>query len=113
MDKIMDMYDKEFRQQLMSDPKKYYKKFNDVFLDDVEVIVKKNTKNISHIIMPSDSESIKRDIGNLGNIRGGFALGTTGSLGSVATASSLGSVCGTGSSFSCASTMGTAGTNAI
>lgn len=53
MSTINKIYDKDFRQKLMADPKKYYKEFGDTLLDDVEVVVKENTKEITYIVVPN------------------------------------------------------------
>lgn len=105
MDIVNKIYNKDFRQKLTTNPKRYYKEFNDGLLDDVEIVVKKNTKDISYIVMPAS------DIGDLDRIQAA-GVGCAGSVGSVFTASTLGTATSTASSFGSAGSIGTAGCGA-
>lgn len=94
------IYDKGFRQKLMAEPKKYYKEFGNALLDDVEILVKKNTKEITYVIMPGD------DAFPLEEIQAAQGPGQ-GCLATLSTAyASIGSIC---SCFSTASTISSAG----
>lgn len=106
MDIANKMYDKDFRQKLIADPKKYYQEFNNNSLDSVEIVAKKNTRKTTYIVIPSGN--ITEDMGTI------QAAGVS-SAGSVSTASSfssLGTVTSTISSATTGASVGTAGTGA-
>lgn len=99
------IFDKEFRNKLMANPKEHYKEFNNNLLDDVKIVVKKNTKDTIYIVIPSGDI-----MGNIDKVQAaGDCAGTAGTAGSLSTygcatttASSFGSIASVGS----ASTLG-------
>ena len=91
--------DKEFRQLLQQNPQQYARQLGYDFAD-MEFKVVKNSKAISHIVIPYSTE---QNI-NLDNIQ---AAGEVGSAGTASSASTLGSICST---WSCAASTGTAST---
>lgn len=103
MSKTNKMYDKKFRTDLMSDPKKYIKELGDSLSDELDIVVKENTKSTTYVIIPF--QSFDGDF--LNQIQAaGDCFGTSGTLFS---ASTYGSVCGSMSTIGCAGSASTVG----
>ncbi len=98
--KINKLSDKSFRTQLRSDPKQHVGKLfgNNNNLQDIEIVVKTNTKNTVYVVFPSSTMDM--DMAMLNSIN---AAGTTFTA---STASSAGTAT---SSLSSVSSVGTAG----
>lgn len=107
--KITDkIYNKDFRRQLVENPKRHYKEIGDALLDDVEIVVRKNTKKITYIVMPSDNL-----LHSLEQVQAAAKRPGQGTVGTAATAfGSLGCVTTTISTVSSVSSVGSASTAA-
>lgn len=96
------IHDKELRQNLQSNPKMYVKQLGTEIKEDIEIVIKINTPNITYLPIPSFSIE-KADMMNYtagdiktstaGSVGSGGILSTVGTtLGSLSSASTLGSI---------------------
>ncbi len=99
------LYDKNFRQRLISDPYQYSKDMGYDLPEGIEIIVKKNTQAITYVAFPDSelNESIINQLQAAGN-----CTGSVGSAGSASTISSATSTIGSTTSVSTVGTVGSA-----
>ncbi len=96
------LFDKEFREQLRSNPQKTAKNIYNQDLDNVEYKVLTNTKNTTYVVLPS--KELMLDLGDI-NAAGGCVS----SAGSVSSFGTIGTVGGSLSTVFSAGTVGSAG----
>ncbi len=101
------LFDKEFREQLRSDPQQIAKKIYNESSDNVEYKVFTNSKDTTYLVFHDQTL-----INGLNKVNAAATAGTGGSIGTVATAGTIDSITSsisTASSVSCASTGGSIG----
>ncbi len=95
--KVGKLSDKAFRAQLRKDPKQHIGKLfgNNSNVQDIEIVVKTNTKNMMYIVFPSSNSNIDLDM--LGSVyAANTAFGTASTLASAGSLSSTASTVSTG-----------------
>ncbi|SMN02395.1 hypothetical protein SPONN_955 [uncultured Candidatus Thioglobus sp.] len=97
-------YNKELRRKFKKDPYAISKELGMELADDVELIVKENTKTTIYFVFPEQSHSLENTL--LDVQAAGAKVSTLGSVGSAGTASTSGSFFTT---FGCLGTISTAG----
>ncbi len=102
------LYDKNFRQRLISDPYQYSKDMGYDLPEGIEIIVKKNTQTITYVAFPDAklNESIVNELQAAG-------VGSVGSAGTAGSVSTLGSVTATLSTTTSVGTVGSLGTTRV
>lgn len=100
MNIMQKVYDKDFRRNLLNNPKKYYKELEGILTDDIEIVVKENTKNHIYVVIPYNNPVSLKEI----NAAGGASTAATATT--VSTISSFLSCLGSATSVACAGSAG-------
>lgn len=96
------MMDKEFRQNLINNPREYAKKLGYEIPDETEIKVLKNTKDLFYISLTEFSSTGELDLSQI------QAAGPAGTASTAGSASTSFTICGTVSTASSSSTLGSA-----
>ena len=109
---LSDMTDKQFRQDLRANPKGVLKEMGIEYADDIELVIKNNTKEISYVVLfdPSEMGMSTTEMNNINAAGGSQTVGTGGTAGSAMCLSSVGCSTECFSTFSSASSAGSVGT---
>ncbi len=102
-----NIYDKQFRQQLRQFPQKHALELGIELDDDVEVVVKTNTKDVTYCIINNP----RLDLNLISELTAaGGKISTAGTVGSLSSAATVSTACSTLLSASSSGSAGTAST---
>ncbi len=96
INQLEKLSDKSFRTQLRKDPKKHIAElFSNNDTQDVEIVVKTNTKNMMYVVFPNSNSDI-----DLSSVQAATAFGTASTVASAGSLSSTVSTVSTGGTAS-------------
>ncbi len=98
------LYDKNFRKELLKDPRQAIEKEIGSSLSNVEYKVHRSTKDTTYIVFPNEN-FLNQQLDNIS------AAATSGTVGSIGTLSSSGTASGTVSTVASLGSVGTLGSN--